>query len=144
MGKIRVGVIGTGYIGMVHLEILRLIPEVEVVAVADSNRALADTAAKKYGIAKVYYDADSFLNDSAIEVIHNCTPNNLHFDINAKAIKAGREVMSEKPLAMNSTESGELVELADKYGTVTGINFCYRYYPVVQEAAARVKRGRPR
>jgi predicted dehydrogenase len=141
MKKYKVGVIGTGYIGMVHTEILRLITDAEVVAVADSNKELATNAAEKFNIPKVYYNAIDLVNDKEIDVIHNCTPNSLHYDINSKAILAGKEVLSEKPLSMNSKESGELVKLAEKHGTVTGINFCYRYYPVVQEAAARVRKG---
>ncbi|MHB9035744.1 MAG: Gfo/Idh/MocA family protein, partial [Armatimonadota bacterium] len=78
---------------------------------------------------------------SNIDVVHNCTPNNLHFELNKIAIEAGKHVFSEKPLSLTSTQSAELVALAEKHGAVTGINFCYRYYPVVQEAAARVANG---
>lgn len=141
MNKIRVGLIGTGYIGMVHLEILRRIVEVEILAVADTNRELAGRAAAKLGIPKVYPSADELIEDREIDVVHNCAPNNVHFDINAKAVRAGKQVLSEKPLSLDSKESAELVALAGKHNTLTAVNFCYRYYPVVQEAAARVRRG---
>lgn len=138
---IKIGLIGTGYIGMVHLEMLRRLGGVEVVAVADTNRDLARAAADKFGIMKVHNNAEALIADGEVEVVHNCAPNNVHFDINAKAIRAGKELLSEKPLALDSRESAELVALAEKYGTLTGIDFCYRYYPVVQEAAARARRG---
>lgn len=141
MKKFKVGLIGTGYIGMVHLEILRRIVETEVVAVADPNAALARRAAEKLEIPKIYASADELLADPAVEVVHNCAPNNVHFDINKKAIAAGKQVLSEKPLSLDSRESSELVRLAEHHKTLTAINFCYRYYPVVQEAAARVRRG---
>ena len=141
MNKIRVGLIGTGYIGMVHLEMLRRLVEVEVLAVADTNRELARRAADKLGVPKIYASADELIADREIDVVHNCAPNNVHFDINAKGVRAGKEVLSEKPLSLNSKESAELVALAGKHNTLTAINFCYRYYPVVQEAAARVRRG---
>ena len=141
MDTIKVGLIGTGYIGMVHLEMLRRLGGIEVVAVADTNEALARRAAAKFGIAGVHESAAALLADPGVEVVHNCAPNNVHFDINAAAIKAGKEVLSEKPLALDSKESGELLALAEKSGTLTAINFCYRYYPVVQEAAARTRRG---
>ena len=141
MKTIKVGLIGTGYIGMVHLEMLRRLGGVEVVAVADTNRDLARTAAEKFGIPRVFAEAEELIADREVEVVHDCAPNNVHFDINAKAIRAGKEVLSEKPLALDSRESAELVGLAEKHGTVTAINFCYRYYPVVQEAAARARRG---
>jgi predicted dehydrogenase len=141
MKTIKVGIIGTGYIGTVHLEILRRLGGVEVVAVADANRSLAGEAATKFGVPRVYGDAESLIADREIEVVHDCAPNNVHYDINAKAINAGKEVLSEKPLALDSRESGGLVEMAERSGTLTAIDFCYRYYPVVQEAAARAKRG---
>jgi predicted dehydrogenase len=141
MNKMKVGLIGAGYIGMVHLEMLRRIVEAEVVAVADPNRDLARRAADKLGIPRVYTDADALLDDPEVEIVHNCAPNNVHFDINRKAILAGKEVLSEKPLSLDAKESAELVRLAREKGTLTGIDFCYRYYPVVQEAAARVRRG---
>lgn len=141
MKKFKVGVIGTGYIGMVHLEILRRITEADVIAVADTNHDLAQAAAEKYSIPRVYTSVDKMVDDADVEIVHNCTPNNVHFASTSKLIKAGKDVLSEKPLALNSKESGELVRLAEEQGTVTGINFCYRYYPVVQEAAARVRGG---
>lgn len=141
MNRIKIGLVGTGYIGMVHLEMLRRLGDVEVVAVADVNAGLARQAAAKFGIPRVHPDADALIADPEVEVVHDCAPNNVHFDINAKAIRAGKEVLSEKPLALDSRESGELLTLAEKHGTLTAIDFCYRYYPVVQEAAARARRG---
>jgi predicted dehydrogenase len=139
--KIKVGLIGTGYIGMVHLEMLRRLGGVEVVALADTNGDLARAAADKFGITRVHDNAEAVIAAGDIEVVHNCAPNNVHFGINALAIRAGKELLSEKPLALDSKESAELVALAEKHGTLTGIDFCYRYYPVVQEAAARARRG---
>jgi predicted dehydrogenase len=141
MSKLKVGVIGTGYIGTVHIEILRRIPGAEVVALADSNEKLARATAEKLGVPKVYKSGEELLGDRDIEVVHDCAPNNVHFDLNRMAVESGRDVLSEKPLSLTARESAELVRLAEKHKTLTGINFCYRYYPVVQEAAARVRRG---
>ncbi len=141
MSTIKVGIIGTGYIGLVHLEMLRRLGGVEVVAVADTNGGLARAAAAKFGVLKAYERPDDLIADPAVEVVHNCAPNNVHFDLNIMAMRAGKELLSEKPLALDSRESGELVSLAASQGTLTGINFCYRYFPVVQEAAARARRG---
>jgi predicted dehydrogenase len=141
MKTIKVGLIGAGYIGKVHLEMLRRLGGVEVAAVADTDMALARAAAGAFAGAKVYDNADALIEDPEVEVVHDCAPNNAHFDINARAIRAGKELLSEKPLALDSRESAALVELAEKHGTLTAIDFCYRYYPVVQEAAARRRRG---
>jgi len=141
MEKFKVGLIGTGYIGMVHLEILRRMTGAEVVAIADSNPKLARAAADKLGIPKVYASGEELLADPTVRVVHNCAPNNVHFGLNKQAIEAGKDVLSEKPLSLDAAESAELVRLAEKHKALTAINFCYRYYPVVQEAAARVRRG---
>jgi predicted dehydrogenase len=141
MEKLKVGLIGTGYIGVVHLEILRRIAGAEVVAVADSNEKLARAAADRLGVPKVYASGAELVADPAVRVVHNCAPNNAHFALNKQALEAGKDVLSEKPLALDAAESAELVRLAGKHKALTGINFCYRYYPVVQEAAARVRRG---
>jgi predicted dehydrogenase len=141
MKRIKVGLIGTGYIGMVHLDILRRLGGVEVVALADTNQELARQAAAKFGVARIHETAEALIGDPEVEVVHDCAPNNVHFALNAAAIRAGKEVLSEKPLALDSRESAVLLALAGKHGTATAINFCYRYYPVVQEAAARARRG---
>jgi predicted dehydrogenase len=109
--------------------------------VADTNKSLADGAAAKYDIPKVYYEPEDLIDDPEIEVIHNCTPNYVHFELNKKIIQTGKQLLSEKPLSLNSVQSAELYDLANKHNTLTAINFCYRYYPVVQEAAARVRQG---
>ena len=74
------------------------------------------------------------LADPDVQVVHNCTPNHLHFEVNKDILAAGKHVVSEKPLAMNSTESRELVRLAEAAGVVNAIDFNYRYMPLVQQA----------
>jgi len=138
---ITVAVIGTGYIGPVHIEALRRISGVVVKGVADANPELARKTAEKYNIEKVYKDSAEILADPSIDVVHTCTPNSLHFPMNKAAIERGKHILSEKPLAMTLEQARELTELAEKKGIVTGINFCYRYYPVVLEMALRVRRG---
>ena len=138
---IKVAVIGTGYIGPVHIEALRRISGVQVAAVVDSNLDLAQSTATRYNIEKACTDYKEVLRDPGIDAIHNCTPNKYHYSITREAMEAGKHVLSEKPLAMNREEAAELVEIANKTGVVHGIDFCYRYYPVVQEMAVRIRRG---
>ena len=140
---IKVGVIGTGFIGRVHLEALARLGGVKVVTVTDTNKDLARESADQFGIPNVAADSDEIINDPEIDVIHNCTPNKYHFDITKKALLAGKQVLSEKPLSMSLKEAEELVYLAAKKKAVTGVNFCYRYYPVVQEMAARFRKKDP-
>jgi predicted dehydrogenase len=138
---INVGLIGTGYIGPVHLEALSRIGGIRVKAVCDINRTLAEDMAKRYRVEYTFDDYEKIVNDDEIDVIHNCTPNRHHYEITKRALQCGKHVLSEKPLAMKTDEAWELVELGEQKGVVTGVDFCYRYYPVVQEMALRIKRG---
>ena len=138
---INVAVIGTGYIGPVHIEALRRISGITVKGVTDANPELARRTAEKYNIEKIYRDYTEILADPSIHVIHTCSPNSLHFPMNKAAIEKGKHILSEKPLAMTLDQAEELTGLAEKKGVVTGINFCYRYYPVVLEMAFRLRRG---
>jgi predicted dehydrogenase len=138
MRTIKVGIIGTGFIGPAHVEALRRLGSVDVVGLAESNPELAEQKAKLLGIPQAYGDYKDLLKDSRIETIHNCTPNFVHFKINKDVIAAGKHLVSEKPLAMNSKQSAELVRLAKKAGVLNGINFNYRFYPLIQHARALI------
>ncbi|MFI4911928.1 MAG: Gfo/Idh/MocA family protein [Sedimentisphaeraceae bacterium JB056] len=138
MKKIKAGIIGTGYIGPVHLEALRRLGNVEIVAVAEANQKLADAKSKSLCIPDAYGDYRQMLNDKSLDVIHNCTPNFMHLQVNKDILNAGKHCVSEKPLGINSEESAELVELAKAKGLVNAVNFNYRYYPLVQQARAMV------
>lgn len=127
MNKIRVGVIGMGFIGACHIDALRRIPYVECVAVSDVDYELAKRKAEEYFIPKCYQTVDELIADPEINVIHNCTTNNAHREINEKVIRAGKHIFSEKPLAMNSVESQSMLDLCAKHPEVVhGINHCYR------------------
>jgi predicted dehydrogenase len=139
--KIKVGIIGTGFIGPTHIEAIRRLGFVEVAGVAESSQEAADKKAAELGIPKAFGDYRNMLQDSEIQVIHNCTPNHLHFEINKEIILAGKHVVSEKPLAMNKEESGELLALAQKQGIVHGVNFNYRQYASIQNLHAMIGNG---
>ena len=81
------------------------------------------------------------LKDSEIQVVHNCTPNHLHFQINKEIIQAGKHVLSEKPLAMSSEESAELLKLAKEHQVVHGVNFNYRQFPIVKQLETMIRNG---
>src|SRR5262245_52302355 len=134
MAKIKAGIIGTGFIGPAHVEALRRLGFVEVAAVAERGDDLAKAKAEQLSIPRAYGDYRKLLADPEIQVVHNCTPNHLHFAINKEILAAKKHIISEKPLAMTSAESRELVRLAKETGVVNAINFNYRYMPLVQQA----------
>ncbi len=139
MKGIKVGIIGTGFIGPVYIEAIRRLGNVKVVALAEVDAKLAKEKAKEFNIDKYYGDYNELLLNQEIDVIHNCTPNFLHFAINKEAIKAGKHIVSEKPLALNKKESKELLELIKKYSVYNAVNYNYRQYPMIQEIRNRVK-----
>ncbi len=141
MQTLKAAVIGAGFIGPAHIEALRRIDAVEVVAVASNNVEQAEKVAQKYTLAKAYHSWEDCVNDDSIDVIHNCTPNNLHFEINKAVLEKGKHIVSEKPLTLTSDESAELVKLADAKKVVNAINFNYRFYPLIQEARSIVHEG---
>ena len=134
--ELRAGVVGTGFIGAVHIDALRRLG-VEVTGVVGSRPGRAE--AKR--LAPVYATYDALLADERVDVVHLTTPNHLHYPQVKAALEAGKHVVCEKPLALTATQSQELLELADRSGLVHCTNFNIRFYPQVQEARARVQRG---
>lgn len=139
--KIPAGIIGTGFIGPAHVEAARRLGNVDIVAVAEANIDLAEEKAAAMSIPKAYGNYQDLLADPEIQVVHNCTPNHLHFEVNKDILAAGKHVISEKPLAMNTTESSELVRLAKRSGLIHVVDFNYRFFPLVQHAKEMVRIG---
>lgn len=141
MKQYKVGVIGLGYIGNVHVENLARLG-IEIVAIADNKKKdLLKNLANKYKVKEVFENYKDLINFPEVEVIHNCTPNKEHFKINKYALEKGKHVISEKPLATNSKEGQKLLKLANENNLVTGVNFNYRYYPVIQHMKEMISRG---
>jgi len=140
MDVIRAAVIGTGFIGPAHVEALRRLG-IEVVGIAGSSLERARPKARALNIAQVYAYWHDVIADPAVDVVHITTPNYLHYPMARAAIEAGKHVVCEKPLAMNSQESGELLRMATEAGVVHAVNYNIRFYPLCQEARARVARG---
>ena len=136
IGSLRAGVVGTGFVGAVHVDALRRLG-VEVTGVVGSTPERASAK----GLASAYESYEALLDDNGIDVVHLTTPNHLHFPQVKQALAAAKHVVCEKPLAMTSAESAELVELAERSGLVHCTNFNIRFYPVVQEARERIRAG---
>jgi predicted dehydrogenase len=142
MMQIKAGIIGMGYIGASHIEAIRRIGFARLTAVADANCDLARVKADEYNIPKCYSSVEELLSDPEVNVVHNCTPNNLHAEINEKIIRSGKHVLSEKPLTRTSEESGKMVALLKAYPGIKGcVNFNYRMNPLVQEMKNKLRNG---
>lgn len=137
---INVGIIGTGFIGPAHIEALRRLGFVNVIALCEPFEA-AQKKAGQLNIPHAYGDIDALLAHPGLDVVHNCTPNHLHAEINRKILRAGKHVFSEKPLCMTPEEAQELVAMAENAGVVHGVSFVYRQFAMVQQAASMVRQG---
>ena len=141
MKKILVGVIGSGFIGPVHVEALRRIGFVEVVGVADADQNLAKAAAAKMQIPCAYDTWMDLMNDPKIEVVHICTPNHLHYEMAKAALLHGKHVVCEKPLGLTVTQGEELCALAKTATKVCAVNFNYRFFPLMHQVKAMIAKG---
>ena len=130
---IGAAVIGTGFIGTVHAQALRRLG-VNVVGLLGSNPERGAAAANALGMSKSYPDLDALLNDSDVQVVHVTSPNQFHHQQVKQILAAGKHVVCEKPLTMTSSESAELVELANATDLVAAVNYNIRFYPLNQHA----------
>jgi len=137
---IRAAVVGTGFIGPVHVEALRRIG-VDVIGLCGSSPDRAEAKARRLGVPKVYRTYEELLADPAVDVVHLATPNVYHYPQARAALLAGKHVVCEKPLAMNARESAELVELAAQSGLVHAVCYNIRFYPMIQQARSIIRSG---
>jgi len=140
IADVGAAVIGTGFIGTVHVEALRRIG-VQVRGVLGSTPERGGARADALGVARAYDSLAQLLADDTVDVVHVTSPNDLHLGQTREILKAGKHVVCEKPLAMTATESAELVELAATTGQINATNFNIRYYPLNQHAHELVADG---
>lgn len=140
MGMLRAAVIGAGFVGRAHIESLRR-QGIPVIGVLGSSRDRAAESARALRIDRVYSSLDELAKDKEVDVVHICTPNHLHAEQTTVLMRAGKHVMCEKPLAMNTKESAQLIDLARKENRVGGVTYNLRYYPLCQQARAMVDAG---
>ena len=140
MHDIGVAVVGAGFIGPVHVEALRR-AGLRVTGILGVDHAESLRASKQLSLPRAYVDYEEVLADADVAAVHLATPNRLHYEMTTRALNAGKHVMCEKPLAMNSSESAKLVELAAESGFAAAVNYNLRFYPLCLEAADMVRRG---
>lgn len=133
MKTIRTAIIGTGFMGRVHLEGLRRIAGVEVAAIVGRTRASAERLGASFGVKTFSDDYREVLEDSSIEAVHVCTPNGMHFAMAKEALEAGKHVLCEKPITKTVEEAEELVKLARARKLRNAVCHNLRYYPMVQQ-----------
>jgi predicted dehydrogenase len=127
--KIRVGVIGAGSIARgSHIPALKKHPDVEISAICDANESALHMVAREFGIDRAFTDYDELLSMDDLDAVHVCTPNYLHMDPTVKALKSGKHVLVEKPIARNSVEGAAMVEAARAAGKKLMVAYCWRWH----------------
>jgi predicted dehydrogenase len=139
--EIKAGVVGVGFIGMAHLEALRRLG-VEVSGVVGSTPDRAKAKAAAAGIERVYDSVEAMADDPDIDVVHIASPNYAHADQVRTVLDAGKHVVCEKPLALNSRDTADLAGRAEASGLVNAVCFNIRFYPANHEAMTMVASGR--
>ena len=139
MKKFRTCVIGVGFIGAAHIEALRRLGNVDVVAISDIPNAVAKAAA--HCVPKGYDDYKEMIDVEKPDVVHICTPNSSHYEMAMYAMERGISVVCEKPLTKTLDEAKKLAAYAKEHNIVTGVNFNCRWYPQIMQSKAMVDSG---
>ena len=148
MEAVRWGILSVSghYALRVHTPLSRL-PEARIVAIASRDEAKAAAAAARFGIGRSYSSYAALLADPEVEAVYIPLPNNLHAELTAKALDAGKHVLCEKPLAMNAAEARSMAARAREKGLLLMEAFMYRFHPQwlrAKEILDSGEIGRPR
>jgi len=138
--KPKAAVVGLGFVGRAHVEALRRLGVTIFGGLGSSAETTASVCAS-LGLPRAYSSLEEVASDTNVEVVHLCTPNYLHFEEASRLLRAGKHVLCEKPLTVDSRESELLVSLAKETRRVGGVAYNLRYYPLCQEARALIEKG---
>ena len=134
---LRVGIVGAGFIGDVHARAARR-AGARVVGIVASTPERTAQAAARVGAELIFRDGLELITSGDVDVVHLCTPNDLHHPLAEAALASGKHVVCEKPLAVSVADARALCASVDAAGLVAAVPFVYRFYPMVREARARL------
>jgi len=140
VANLRAAIVGLGFVGRAHLEALRR-RGIPIQGILGSSPERTREACQALSLDHAYASLDELAKDKSVDVVHICTPNNVHFEQTKALMEAGKHVMCEKPLAMDTQQGAALIELAKKHNRVGGVAHNLRYYPLCQEARSLVASG---
>jgi predicted dehydrogenase len=140
VANLKAAIIGLGFVGRAHLEALRR-RGIPIQGILGSSPERTKEASQALDLDHAYGSLDELAKDKNVDVVHICTPNNVHFEQSQVLMEAGKHVMCEKPLALDTQQSADLIELAKRQNRVGGVAHNLRYYPLCQEARSLVASG---
>src|SRR3954447_21866438 len=135
---LRVAIAGAGFVGGLHARAARL-AGARLVGVSASTPQRAEQAARELDAERAFDTSEALARGDDVDVVHVCTPTHLHEPLAAAALAAGKHVICEKPLALDTAAAQRLVGAAAASGRQAAVPFVYRYYPTVHEARERVR-----
>lgn len=139
--RLRFGVIGTGSIGLDHLNSLSSCHRATAVAIAESNPARAKEASERFRIARSYSDYHELLDQADIDAVTIALPNYLHAPVAIEALKSRKHVLIEKPMAMNAKECAKVIDTAEKMRRTVMVGQNFRFNRQTQLAKMMIQRG---
>ncbi|MCU1543844.1 MAG: oxidoreductase domain protein [Microbacteriaceae bacterium] len=137
---LRAGIVGGGFMAEVHARAIRAAGH-EVVGIVASTRDSTQSIADRLRVPQAFDSGTALIDSPDIDVIHVCTPNNLHVSQSLEALARGKPVVCEKPLATTLADATRMGDVAVRSGVATAVPFVYRYYPAVQEIRSRIELG---
>ena len=142
MRKLGVGVLGVGEMGKRHAENLRrLVPQAALVAIADVSQERARQVATELEIESSYGSLEAMLENKRIDAVLIATPDKFHAQAIEVAARTGKDILCEKPLALNLTDAHKALRAVSKAGTRLQIGFMRRYDPAYAAAMKRIEAG---
>lgn len=139
MKRLKAAVVGMGFIGVAHVEALRRVPYVDVVAIADPFGA--KEKAERLGVPAGFADYQEMMDTCKPDCVHVCTPNSMHMEVVMAAVQRGIHVVCEKPMARNAEEAQKMVDAINSRGLVGALNFHNRFYPIPYRMRRMVQNG---
>ena len=140
-GGLGAALVGGGFAATSHLDALRRVEGATPLGVLASSPERSREAATSLGLERGYASIDELLTDADVDVVHNCTPNDVHHAVTVAALEAGKHVLSEKPLALTLEQAEDLTARAASADLVTGVCFTYRHFPLVQQLRSTLASG---
>ena len=140
--KIKVGIIGTGFIADLHMEALMRVKHTEVVCCCDVNMGRSQSFAKRWNLTACYSDLDEMVKSEKLDVAHVLVPPNFHFPVSKSLVEKGITIFLEKPMGLTSQECRELVNFAESCGGRIGINHNFVFYPLFQKLKKDLAKGK--
>lgn len=149
MDRVRIGLVGSGFMARAHTMAFNSapsvywpdLPAIEKVRLADVGAKLAENAAQRWGWAHASTDWREVTRGEDIDLVDIVTPNDLHAEIAIDAARSGKHILCEKPLAHSAAAAAEMYQAALEAGVVHQVNFIYRKWPAVMLARQLIERG---